>query len=387
MCAVIAATSVTAIRAGTSHGATAPVMVMTMGDLAGSTEWPDAVKSRFDTINERGGIRDAAGVRHEVEVVVCDTQFDVTATDACAMRAVDEHVAAVVGMSVANGQAAWPRLEAAGIPVIGTRINTQSDVTSPVSYPLGSGVVGVFSAMPQLLARRGAHEIGVVVSDFGDATTSALALVRSGVERAGATPGPEIRIPLGVTDVESYVADLVHADVDGVVAFVAAPLQVTLFQQLRAAGYRGDIVVPSSVADRVALALPADTDGTLVVGEFFAPFTKAPNPGVRRFRSDGLAHVERLEANEGTLNFWLAAWVFEHVATGLAHIDATAVHDALNATTDLDTGGLTPPFSGSGGSPEFPRLLNPTVSFSRIEGGIVTPLSKHLFDPLTGSKR
>ena len=86
-------------------------------------------------------------------------------------------------------------------------------------------------------------------------------------------------------------------------------------------------------------------------------------------------------------NFWLAAWVFEHVATGLAHIDATSVHDALSTTTDLDTGGLTPPFSGSGGSAEFPRLLNPTVSFSRIEGGVVTPLSKHLFDPLTGSKR
>ncbi len=226
----------------------------------------------------------------------------------------------------------------------------------------------------------------MVVSDFGDATTSALALVRSGVERAGATPGPEITIPLGVTDVEPYLADLVQAGVDGVVVFVAAPLQVGLIEQLRAAGYRGDIVVPSSVADRVALGL-ADTDGTLVVGEFYAPFTKAPNPGVRRYRSDGQAHLERLATNEGALNFWLAAWIFEHVATGLAHIDATSVHDALSTTTDLDTGGLTPPFSGSGGSAEFPRLLNPTVSYSRIEGGVVTPLSKHLFDPLTGSKR
>ena len=70
VCAVVAATSVTAIGAGTSHGAETPVTVMTMGDLAGSTEWPDAVKSRFDTINERGGIRDASGARHEVEVVV-----------------------------------------------------------------------------------------------------------------------------------------------------------------------------------------------------------------------------------------------------------------------------------------------------------------------------
>jgi hypothetical protein len=157
--------------------------------------------------------------------------------------------------------------------------------------------------------------------------------------------------------------------------------------QLRDSRYRGDVVIPSSVADQVALTLGDAADGTLVVGEFLTPWSKAPNPGIRRFRADRLAHGGAFELNEGALNFWLAAWVFEHVATGLPRIDATAVDDALSATTDLDTGGLTPPFSGSGGSAAFPRLLNPTVSFSEIEGGIVTPVSKHLFDPLTGSTR
>ena len=281
----------------------------------------------------------------------------------------------------------WPQLEAAGIPVIGARINTESDVTSPASFPVGSGVVGVFAAMPQLLAHEGADKIGVVVSDFGDATASALALIQSGLARSGATAGPTVRIPLGVTEVEPYVADLTAADVDGVVAFVAAPLQVSLLEQLRDAKYRGDVVVPNSFSDRLGLAMGEDADGTLVVGEFFTPWTKDSSRGLRRFRADLVKHGSDLVPNEGAVNFWLAAWVFQHVATGLPRIDASAVREALSTTHDLDTGGLTPPFPASAGSPAFPRLLNPTVSFARIQDGIVTPFSKHFFDPLTGSTR
>ncbi len=384
---LIVASSITATGASTSNATGTSVTVMTIGDLAQNPEWPGAVEARFEAINARGGIRDASGARHEVNVLVCDTKFDASATEACVARAVDRRVAAVVGMSVANGQAAWPRLEAAGIPVIGARINTQSDVTSPASFPVGSGVVGVFAAMPQLLVRQGAHKIGVVVSDFGDATASALALIQSGLARSGATAGPTVRIPLGVTEVEPYVADLTAADVDGVVAFVAAPLQVSVLEQLLDTKYRGHVVVPSSFSDRLGLAMGEDTDGTLVVGEFFTPWTKDSAPGLRRFRADLVKHDTDLVPNEGAVNFWLAAWVFQHVATGLPRIDAPAVREALSTTTGLDTGGLTPPFPASGGSPEFPRLLNPTVSFARIEDGIVTPFSKHFFDPLTGSTR
>jgi ABC-type branched-subunit amino acid transport system substrate-binding protein len=373
--------------AGAATATGAPVSVMTMADLAGSSEWPDAVRARVERINSRGGIRDETGTRHEVDLFVCDTKFDVSATAACAQRAVDEQVAAIVGMSVANGPAAWPVLEAAGIPVIGARINTESDVVSPVSYPVGSGVVGVFTAMPQLLGRRGAEKIGVIVSEFGDASRSAIELVGSGVTRAGATQGPVVRIPLGVTDVAPYVSEVTSGGVDGVVVFVAAPVQASVLEQLRTSGYKGRVVVPSSVADRIEVALGDEADGTLVVGEFLTPWTTKPNPGLRRFRSDGLAYGRQFTFDEGAINFWLAAWVFEHVAAGLPNITAPDVRAALDAQTDLDTGGLTPPFSGTGGSSGYPRLLNPTVSFSRIEGGIVAPLSRQLFDPLTASTR
>ena len=135
-----------------------------------------------------------------------------------------------------------------------------------------------------------------------------LALIQSGLAWYGATVGPTVRIPLGVTEVGPYVADLTAADVDGVVAFVAAPLQVSLLKQLRDAKYRGDVVVPNSFSDRLGLAMGEEADGTLVVGEFFTPWTKDSSPGLRRFRADLVKHGSALVPNEGAINFWLVAW-------------------------------------------------------------------------------
>jgi ABC-type branched-subunit amino acid transport system substrate-binding protein len=378
---------ITAAGAQSARSVGAPITVMTIGDFAQNPEWPGAVKARFRVVNARGGIRDASGARHDVDLLVCNTKFDPAATEACATQAVNRRVAAVVGMSVTNGQSAWPRLQAAGIPVIGARINTQSDVTNPVSYPIGSGVVGVFTGMPLLLARQGARNIAVVVSDFGDATASALALIGSGVAHSAVTAGPTVRIPLGVRDLDPYVSELTAGNVDGVVAVVAGPLQAPLVQKLRDAKFRGRVVVPASSADRLAVRMGNEADGTLAVGEFFAPWKTHAARGLDRFRDDMLSNDTILALNEGAISFWLAAWVFQHVATGLPQIDSAAVLAALNTTTGLDTGGLTPPFSGSGGTSAFPRLLNPTVVFDRIENGIVTPLSKQFVDPLTAPVR
>jgi ABC-type branched-subunit amino acid transport system substrate-binding protein len=370
------------------QGATGtPVRVMTMGDFGQNPEWPAAVRARFRAIDKKGGIRDAAGTRHEVQVLECNTKFDADATSACAARAVSQRVAAVVGMSVANGRLAWPALEAAGIPVVGARINTESDVTSPVSFPIGSGVVGVFTAMPQLLAQQGSHEIALVVSDFGDATASAISLVGAGLARAGVAAGPTVRIPLGVRNLDPYVRPLIDGNVDGVVAIVAGPLQAPLLQKLRDTKLRGHVVVPVSSADQLTVAMGDDADGTFAVGEFFTPWKAHGVRGLDRFRADVLADNANLTFDEGSIAYWLSAWVFEHVATGLPQIDAPAVLAALQTTKDLDTGELTPPFSGSGGTAAFPRLLNPTVRFDRIEDGIVTPLSKQFFDPLSAPGR
>ena len=182
------------------------LVVMTIGEFFANPQWPAAVEARVAALNRAGGIEDAAGATHQVKVIVCDTKADPSEAQRCAQRAVDQRVVAVVGMSTLDSDVIWPVLEAAGIPVIGSRVNTDRDATSPVAFPLAAGIVGMFSAMPQLLVRQGAHKVAVIVSDFGDATDSALALIRSGLSLTSAAAGPVVRVPLEATDLAPYAA-------------------------------------------------------------------------------------------------------------------------------------------------------------------------------------
>ena len=287
----------------------APIAVMTMGEFFANPQWPVAVKARFADLNRAGGIQDAAGTRHKVKVIVCDTEADPVQTQQCAQRAVDDRVVAVVGMSVLDSDAVWPLLEAAGIPVIGSRVNTDRDVSSPVAFPLGSGIVGTFSAMPQLLARQGAHKVAVVMSDFGAATSSALGLIESGLSRTSASAGPVVRVPLGVKSLAPYAAAATRDAVDGVIVFLERKEQAGLLRSLKVANFRGRIVTQASLS---ITGNPAIDDGTLGVGEF--PPVNARGRGMNLFRSDmadaGISSSGLLGLDAGALNFWLAAWVF-----------------------------------------------------------------------------
>ena len=326
-------------------------------------------------------------------MIVCDTEADPVQTQQCAQRAVDDRVVAVVGMSVLDSDPVWPLLEAAGIPVIGSRINTDRDVSSPVAFPLGSGIVGTFSAMPQLLARQGAHKVAVVMSDFGAATSSALGLIESGLSRTSASAGPVVRVPLGVKSLAPYAAAATRDEVDGVIVFLERKEQAGLLRSLKAANFRGRIVTQASLS---ITGNPAIDDGTLGVGEF--PPVNARGRGMKLFRSDmadaGISSSGLLGLDAGALNFWLAAWVFERVAQGLPAIDSRNVaagdgqhrrtrHGGRDATA-LDLGpepGVSPPLQPDRDAQyregreavadlrPIPRSGDRSASLRRVSGG------------------
>ena len=122
------------------------LVVMTIGEFFVNPQWPAAVKARV-AASIRGRDRRRGRCDASVKVIVCDTKADPSEAQRCAQRAVDQHVVAVVGMSALDSDVIWPVLEAAGgIPVIGPPVNTERDATSPVAFPLASGIVGMFSA-------------------------------------------------------------------------------------------------------------------------------------------------------------------------------------------------------------------------------------------------
>jgi branched-chain amino acid transport system substrate-binding protein len=381
---VIVADGASAARRAAANAA--PVTVMTIGDFGAQRVWSGAVQARLSRVSARG-LRDGAGNRHRVDVVVCDTKLDAARAEACAQQAVARRVAAVIGMSTVDSYRVWPILEAAGIPVIGPRVNSEADVSSPVSFPLTAGIVGTLTAMPQLLAKEGARTIGVLVTDFGDATNSVVSLVADGLRMTTAAGGPVVRVPIGVSDLTEYVQQATAGSVDGLVVFVATENRAAAFEALRAAHFQGKVVTQASLVQPLLSRDDMSLDGTLLVGEF-PPFETRLS-GMREFQNDLLDRDVGLafEKDEGALNFWLAARVFQRVAAQVPHIDAASLLQALGNIQRLDTGGLTPPFTASTSSTAYPRLFNPTVTFQRVEGGNVQWIGKGFFDPLAGRLR
>jgi hypothetical protein len=358
-------------RAGPAGAAA--VRVMTIGDFrtkgADNAVWALAVRARFAAANLRGGITDAGGRRHHVIVLACNSGFDPLRAAACARRAAREHVAAVLGLTSVDTARVWPVLEAAKIPVIGARINTVADATSRVSFPVGCGLPGVFRAMPYLLASSGAPRIGVVISDYGDATDSVLGAVEQGITGAGASAGPVAFVAPEQSSLAEAAATMVRGGADGVIGFVTDSRRGALLRQLGRAGFTGPYVTQAPFGDS---PLASDADGTqtaLLVGEF-APVT-ADVPGMRRFRADmdEAPDGASLERTEGAVNNWLAAWIFQRLARTLERIDAASMLRAMGRLEGFDTMGITPPLTTARPGPLLPRMFNAAVATSQVSGG------------------
>ena len=235
--------------------------------------------------------------------------------------------------------------------------------------------------------REGAGKIGVLASDFGPAGGSLLSLIEDGLALTTASGGPVVRVPLGVDNLEPYVSAATAGDVDGLVVFVASDDPVAAFEALDAAHFEGKVVTPASLVEPVLSSNETTVDGTLLVGEF--PPLTARLSGMRQFREDMLDHDVKLafETDEGALNFWLAAWVFQRVAATVPRIDAASMLQAMANLERLDMGGLTPPLTTAVPSTSYPRLFNSTVTLGRVEQGEVQWIGKRFFDPLSAQLR
>ena len=376
-------------HAGAAGAVGVTIKVATIGDFqangAENQEWVDAVRARFDAANARGGLVDAHQQRHKVEVVVCNSASDPDQTTRCAEQAVDEHVMAVVGMSAVYAERALPILEAAGIAAIGVRVSTGADATSSASFPLGSGLTAELMAMPQLLARQGATKIAVVISDFGTATDDALGVLQRGLSLASVAAGPMVRVAPGATNFSAAAAEATQPGVDGIVGFVAGGRSGALVQELRASGYTGKYVTQAPWGNAAAASDPdSSVDGTLVVGQFAPPTCDVR--GWNEFRRDMLAtNPNVVSFNEGAINSWLAARIFEHTmrAVDVTRVTPAAL-DALIYDRYDDTGGLTPPLTRPETNFELPRLVNRTVTFSQTTNGELRVLTRRFFNPFTG---
>jgi branched-chain amino acid transport system substrate-binding protein len=351
-------------------------------------EVPGAVKARAKAINKAGGLEDASGATHKVVATTCNSAVDPNETQACIQDAIDAGAVAVVGMNAVQSGQVLPLLEQEGIPSIGTAIFGPADASSPASFPLGSGVAGMFQALPQLLAQQGAKKISYIIPDLGATTAAVLLFVDQGLALSGAEKGETVLVPPDATDLAPYIATGTADGVDGVVAYLIGDAQVTLVQQLRNQGYDGLIATQGGLLTQAMLdSAGSDANGMLVAG-LYPPYTDTSVPGIKQFRKEMKAYDPDLDPNDAALNAWTSMLVFQDVAETLATIDRPSLQAAMGTLDGLDTGGITPPFTTTelGTVPLLSRMFNPTVTFSSIKKGKVKSLQPGFFDPFLGEK-
>ena len=152
-----------------------------------------------------------------------------------------------------------PLFEQEGIPSIGTAIFGPADAGSAASFPISSGVAGMFQALPQLLAQQGATKISYIIPDLGATSAAVQLFIDQGLALSGAEKGETVLVPPDATDLAPYIATGTADGVDGIVGYLIGDAQVTLLTQLESQGYDGLVATQGGLLTQAMLDSAGDS--------------------------------------------------------------------------------------------------------------------------------
>lgn len=266
-----------------------PIKLSVMATSSGLTGVPhlfDSAQAAVAAINAAGGIPDSAGGEsHPVELIECrvegadSTSVPQVALD-CANKAIDDGALADVGKYL-FAQLAVPAFEAASVPLIGTFLVDQTDLTNPIVFGLSGGAVMELHGTAVVLEQAGATTLGFVSAD-NPAGRSLPQFIAPALTTAQITI--EEYLPLDPSaDVSTAVSKLVQENPDGIILGQTASVSVRLTQALRAAGYEGIIgFAGANLNDDTIEQLGDDVDN-LVAASNYPAVTDTSNSGIQQY--------------------------------------------------------------------------------------------------------
>jgi ABC-type branched-subunit amino acid transport system substrate-binding protein len=350
-----------------------------------SSEWPAAVKSRVKAANKAKEL----GPDVTLKVFECDTGLDPNDTEQCARDAIDQGVVASVGFNGTTGGNLLPLLEGAGIPAIGSVPVSPVETSSPVSFPLTSGVPGAFEALPIALGEKDATTQGLVLTDLGPATAAAQLFVDDSVARQGYTLGTPVQVAPDQTDFAPIVAAATGDDPEGLNVFIIGEAAATFIKQLRASGYEGVLSSGSPfLTESVLEALGDDANGIQVPSLLRWQKSK----GGKQFRKEMKQYAKGEAITDLAANYWLSTWVTIELLGQIIESggtpDAASLLAAAGELDGFNTQGMTPPITTTAGGTEavdtpipLQRFFNPTVFMFEIKKGKLVETGKEFVNP------
>ncbi len=337
---------------------------------------PAMAKAYARWINANGGLHG-----RDLKVLTCNDRNDKVGAANCARRAVDENAVAVVGSYSQYARAFLSPLEAAGIPYIGGYGLTNSEFTSPASYPVNGG-------QPALMAGNGrqlsgdCERVALVRPDTiaGDKLPD---LLNTGLAEGKRGPAADILAAEDATTFTPQSREAIDQAGDGCVTVALGGRTDTFIDSFRRVQDDSQDVRISSVVGSVDQSLVDRTGGKAspYEGAFLTGWYPAANDArwdpMRRVIREHAFGDNRIDpANAGVQTTWIAYSVFRQVVESLgdgSEVSGLTVSRALNDGLRVQTGDLTPPlswrFEDTIAVRSYPRMVNAHVTFQVVRGG------------------
>jgi ABC-type branched-subunit amino acid transport system substrate-binding protein len=274
-----------------------------------------------------------------VKVLVCDTNNDPNTAAECGRQAVDEGVVALVGVLTPHSAGFMPLMEENQIPSIGVVVAGATDFTSPAAFPITGGLPATAGDLPRFLADDGAETISIARIDLAAAAIIP-DFARTTLAAVGLDVNQDVPVPESAPDMSSYAEAALAGGTDGIVVALTGQDAVNFVQAAQQIDPDVKIGVVSTEPGAFRDALGDDAVG-IIQGPAFLPPLSVKTPEGNRFLKEMKAAGYK-DTTGFRLNSWVSMQVLAKVADPLPDVTSAAVFDALNTTTDLETG-LTPP--------------------------------------------
>jgi ABC-type branched-subunit amino acid transport system substrate-binding protein len=328
-----------------------------------------------DWINKNGGING-----RPLQVDVCDSQGTADGSTACARKAVEDGVVAVIGSFNFNPDALVEILEPAGIAYFGACCMLGAkEFQSKLAFPLGSHqMYGVgFVKKAQELGCKKSHAVIIEGAEgfFGVLQAAAANLKYAGLD------GEFTLLPGTPGDFSAQVAAATAGGTDCVLMVVSETPFVAWMPAWEASGTTAKLFGPQGNLSAVSIAGASDPtklDGSIVVGAY--PDLSCPawdnyRASLTATNADPAQDYNSL----GGLGTWTAYMGFTQVASNVSGTLDAKSFAAAASTALVNLPGMIPDvnftqdFSAALGG-AFTRMFNTSVVYSTIKDGKITPL-------------
>ncbi|GGM02777.1 lipoprotein [Streptomyces fumigatiscleroticus] len=378
---------------GGSQDATITVMTWAPEDTNATNKpgMPAFARAYARYVNAHGGLNG-----HKLTVLTCNDNNDSLAAAKCARRAVKENVVAVIGSYSQHADSFFPVLEGAGIPYIGGYGITNTEFTSPLSYPVNGGQPALLAGLGSALA-AGCGPVTLIRPDTiaGDQLP---VLLNSGLTAGGHGPATDQRAAEDATEYDSQSERALEQstgdpDAKGCVVPALGDRTGTFMDSFRRAREdypevrTGTVLgsVDQSTIDATGGA-SSPYEGSYISGWYPVATDARWDPMKKVIKEQAFSDNSIDPADAGVQTTWIAYTVFKQVieAIGDAEVTADSVTQVLDDGLKVTTGGLTPTlrwqFQDKLASVGLPRLVNADVTLQVVRQGRLVSARKGFVD-------